>query len=374
MDKKLNHLKAFFPWNISATQMQPNILLMCKMLFVLLVLNGFYPMMNDPFIPFIIWLDHFNNYPELFKYSLRIGFIVFGILLFINIKPKLSSLVLGLIIVLTLISSKTLFRNHIFIVGCILILAGLSGNKGLPWLIILQISLLYFGASLNKALQTDWWTGQFINNWLGVAVENPIYLFFSELLPTLWFAKILSWSAMFVELIIAVTLLSNKWRKTGIWLIIIFHFTMFTMLGTRFGHFVQDIFIVLMTFLVWPKEKVTIKYNIKELGFFRKIIRFLDWDKLYIWQKGSSSEIKDIEIDNIGKSKKSANPFLLLLLYTEGFYVILMLFDFVMANLLYIVDSKITKILIHFIFCSVIWILIFMFLPVNNKIIRRFFR
>ena len=182
MDKKLNPLEVFFPWNISNTQMQPNILLMCKMLFVLLVLNGFYSMMNDPFIPFIIWLDHFNNYPELFKYSIRIGFIVFGTLLFINIKPKLSSLVLGLIIVLTLISSKTLFRNHIFIVGCILILAGLSSNKGLPWLIILQISLLYFGASLNKALQMDWWTGQFINNWLGVAVENPIYLFFSELL------------------------------------------------------------------------------------------------------------------------------------------------------------------------------------------------
>jgi hypothetical protein len=61
------------------------------MLWVLLVLNGFYSMINDPFIPFILWFDNFNNYPGLFKYSLRSGFVIFGIYLFIIILLKMES-------------------------------------------------------------------------------------------------------------------------------------------------------------------------------------------------------------------------------------------------------------------------------------------
>lgn len=353
--------------------MQPNILLMCKLLIALLVLNGFYSMINDPFIPFIRWLDKFNNFPDVFKYSLRIGFITFGVLLFLNIKPKLSSIVLGFIIILTLISSKSLFRNHIFIVGCILILAGLTRNKGLPWLIIFQISLIYFGASLNKALDIDWWTGDFMHNWLGVAINNPIYIFISDLLPSLLFAKILSWSAIFVEFIIAVTLLSNKWRKIGIWIIIIFHFTMFTMIASRFGHFLEDILIVLMTFLVWPKEKTPIKYKRNKFSLFNKIIRLLDWDKHYIWQNDGNDEIKGIEIDNKKIIEKDDNPFTPLL-YTVGFYVILMLFNFITVNLMNLVDSKLTKIMIHFLFCTIIWVIIFTFLKTSITIRSKDFR
>lgn len=351
-------LSKYSPLKISSSELQPNILLMCKMLITLLLLHGFFLEIKDPYLPYIKWFDIFNSYPGFFKYSLRIGFIIFGLMLFFNFKTKWSSLTLGIIVILTLLSSKPLFRNHIFIAGCILFLVGLSDPKGIPWLIIIQISIVYFGASLNKILQIDWWTGQFMDNWLGVARDNAIYNFMSSLLPNLWLAKFMSWSAIIVEFVIAVSILIKKWRSFGIWLLIVFHFAMFTMLAFRFGHFVQDIFIILIAFLNWPKQKIEIKFNNKFI-LLKKIIGFMDWDKLYIWHEGTKDGNNVFESKN---SESKSLSFISLLMYCEGFYVFLLFFDYLMMKLVYSAEPYFMKILIHSFFSILIWGLILLFI------------
>lgn len=355
-------ISRYYPWKISSDELQPNILLMCKMFVVLLWLNGFYLKINDPYIPFIRDLDFFNQYPDVFKISLRLGFIVFGSMLLFNIKTKWSSLFLGLVIITTLLASKPIFRNHIFIVGCVLFLVGLSKNKGVPWLIILQVSLLYLGASLNKTLQMDWWTGQFMQNWLGSAIENPIYNFISNSLPEFWFAKVLSWSSIFVELIIGLAILTKKWRPLGIWMMVIFHFAMFTMLAFRFGHFVEDLFILLMAFLIWPRENEVILYNSNKSSWLKNILGYLDWDKQYSWQEGTHSHNNYFEVQNPENGNYTKKPIIFLLLFSEGFYVLLLVFDHITVNLMYSVGPTILKILIHFVFSLVIWSFIFSYL------------
>ncbi len=361
-----NNISHYFPWKISTSELQPNILLMCKMLIILLLFNGFYFKINDPFLPFIRWFDFFNEYPGIFKNTLRFGFIFFCLMLMINIKTKWSSFVLGIIIILTLLASKPVFRNHLFIVGGVLFLVGLSKPKGLPWLIILQISLVYIGASLNKALQIDWWTGIFMHNWLVEAIENPIYIFISSLLPNLWFAKILSWSSIFVELIIGLAILTKKWRLIGIWMMIIFHFAMFTMLAFRFGHFVQDLFIILIAFLAWPQEKVVVK-QYKNSKLLKNLIRFLDWDNLYIWEKDTKEINSNFESENNEIKDSESKSLVFLLLYTEGFYIFLFIYDYLTMKLIYAVEPLLAKILVHLVFCLVIWYLILLFFTNNLK-------
>lgn len=362
-----SNISKYYPWNLSSSELQPNILLMCKMLIALLLFNGFYLKINDPYLPFIRWFDVFNDISGIFKNSLQFGFVLFGFMLFFNIKTKLSSLILGLIVILTLLASKPLFRNHIFIVGCVLFLVGLSKNSGLPWLIILQISLVYIGASLNKALQIDWWTGQFMDNWLRVASDNEIYHYLSSVLPDLWLAKLMSWLSILVELTIGITLLTKKWRVLGIWLMIIFHFAMVTMLALRFGHFVQDLFIILIAFLNWPHEKVVVKYIDNKSILRRRIIRFLDWNKMYLWYVETKNMNGDFDIENYGKYKSNYTSFVFMLLYCEGFYVLLFLFDFVAVKLIEFYEPISIKIFVHLIFCTVIWGLILLFFPISFK-------
>ena len=364
----LNSYSKFLPWKISSNEMLPNILLMSKLLFILLFLNRFYFKINDPYIPFIRLLDILNNYPNVFKYSLRFGFILFGFMLLFNIKTRLSSLFLGLIIIFTLLASKPLFRNHIFIVGSVLFLVGISNNKTVLKLIILQLSIVYLGASVNKIFEIDWWSGQFMENWLSAAKNNPVYIYISALLPSLVFAKILSWSAIIIEFIIGILLLVKKWRLLGVWLIIIFHFAMFTLVHDKFGHFLQDLFIVLIAFLRWPQEKVQVKiYNGKFINLIR-FIKLLDWDILYNWKKSTSNKNTWLEVSSQNKIYKNANGFKSLLIYSSGFYVALLGIDYFESYLLTLTIVSSLKMLIHVLFCLLIWSLIVALFPYRLKV------
>ncbi len=364
----INSYLKYLPWKISHDEMPPNILLMSKILFILLLLNRFYFKINDPHIPFISFLDVFNNYSSVFKYSLRFGFIFFGFLLLFNIKTRLSLLFLGLIIILTLLASKPLFRNHIFIIGCIFFLVGISNNQNVLKLIILQLSIVYIGASINKMFEVDWWSGQFMHNWLSTAENNPIYIYISELLPPFVFAQILSWSTIIVEFIIGVLLLIKRSRLLGVWLIIVFHFAMFTMVHDKFGHFLQDLLIVLLAFLSWPQNKIQVKFNYTKLKELITIIKFLDWDGIYNWEKSESNQNNWLEVNNNNKTLTNANGLKSLLIYSSGFYFILLGIDYFESYVLTLTTISTLKILIHLLFCLLIWSLILLFLPFKLKI------
>lgn len=273
------------PWQIESTEMQPQVLLMCKLIFILLCAHGFYFKIDDPFVPFLGFLDYFNDYPGLFKYSMRTGFIIFGTLLLFNVRVRMASIAVGLIIIFAILASKPVFRNHLFIVGCALFLGGLTRNEGHPWLLNIQLSLVYLGAFINKILDSEWWTGVFMHNWLQNARVNPIYIEISSLFPDYWFAIFLSWIAIFAKLSIGTLILSKKYRVLGVWIAVIFHSALFGMIGIRFTHFMDGIFIMFLVFLPWPPGRVIARYKNETLGRFRALINWLDWDNKIQWEK-----------------------------------------------------------------------------------------
>lgn len=362
----LNDNTRLKPWRMEGTSMQPQILLMSKLIFLILTAHGFFYYIDDPFIPFLQHLDVFNQVPGLFKNTLRAGYITFGIMLLFNIRVRVASVILGMIIIIAIIASKPVFRNHLFIVGCALLLAGLTEKEGHPWLINFQLSLVYLGAFINKVFDIDWWSGIFMHNWMQYGRENLIYIYTSSLFPDYWFAIFLSWIAIFAELFIGVLILSKKWRITGVWIAVIFHSALFTMIGIRFTHFMDAIFIMFLAFLVWPKDKVYVTYQEKFVGRFKKIIHFLDWEKKMTWEKSDrlygswlNLQYGDIVNSNI-KALRST------LLYSTGFYVLLFVLN---LTFVFLIDHRFIS---YFFTIFFLWGSIIFFLPIPwNKILKK---
>lgn len=358
--RKITTLKQFWlrPLQFENTAMHPNVLLMCKLMATLLVAHHLLARINTPFVPFIPALDFFNSVPTIYKITLKVSLIISLGALMLNFHVRTASLIIGSIAIFNILAIRTEFSNHAFICACSLFVAGLTNRKELPWLIYLQLSLVYFGASLNKLLDPDWWSGAFMDNWLLIALENPIYTFFSSILPEMFLAKILSITAMFSELLIVLLLLNKKYRTYGIWYIIIFHSMLFSFTSLKFGYFMQAIMIVLVAFIIWPKEKMVLSYKKNNLIFFRKIMKFLDFDQKIIWKKSSENnqswltlKIGDKTLNNNAALKK-------VLLYTPSFYFFLLGLD----SIIYLLFQD-HRTIYYILNLVIIWGLIVYFLP-----------
>lgn len=316
-----------FPWRNDSPSMQANILLMCKLMFVLVFVHGFYGYLSDPFLPFLPFLDDFHKFPGIFEYFQKGIFAISGILLLLNFRVRLMAIVLGLCIILALLSSKPLFRNHLFICGCAFLLAGLSDKNKDPWLLYIQLSIIYLGAAINKLLQIDWWSGQFMHNWLLIAMDNKFYSFASTLLPEMFLAKLISWGSMIVELIIGVLLLFKKKHALVVWLIILFHSIIFTITSFRFGHFYEDVLIFLLVFLNWPKDYITVAYKFGELKLIRIVLHFINWDRKIICTPTKLPNNVWLKVTLSDRSELNEVGLRSLFLYTPGFYICLFFLD-----------------------------------------------
>jgi hypothetical protein len=300
---------------------------MCKLLFLLLLINGFWGYFGDPFLPFLPQLDTFRDYPGLFESSLRVLFLSSGIGLLLNYKVRTMALLLGVTIIVFLLSSKPIFRNHIFICGCVFLLSGLSRKDHYPWLLYLQLSLVYFGAVLNKIVQIDWWDGTFMHNWLFNARDNSIYKLIDSLIPGRYFARILSWSSIAIESSIGIMLLIKRKHKLVFWVILLFHTMIFTITGFRFGHFFEDILIYLLVFMTWPEGSFNITVNPRNEIITPAFISLINWNgqfKITILQEEAGPWLS-LGISDVYRENLSALGYLIL--YTPATYFFLLFFD-----------------------------------------------
>ncbi|WP_431132503.1 HTTM domain-containing protein [Psychroserpens mesophilus] len=362
-DIKMSSLSTFIvrPFQFGGTKLHPNILLMCKLLVILMTAHHIFFKIQDPFIPFIPALDWFNEYPNVFKYSLRAMYVLSAFSLMFNIKVRTASIILGLVVITNILSSKPLFFNHTFICGCALFLAGLTNDKEPPYLLIFQLSLVYFGASINKFLEPDWWSGAFMDTWLGTARENPVYLYASVFLPEMVLAKLLSYIAMFTEFAIAVLILFKRTRNLTLWFIIIFHTSLFTLTAFRFGHFIESLAIVLIAFLSFPKHQLIINYKEKSLLKLKRFFNFLDRDQNQVWSPIPSENPHWLSLKIKDKTLYNHDALKDLILYTPNFFMLMLFIDMAMTVVFY--NHRTVLFVFNVLF---IWSMIFYFLPIKR--------
>ncbi|WP_299271792.1 HTTM domain-containing protein [uncultured Psychroserpens sp.] len=365
----MTYLKTFILrlFQFEGTKMHSNVLLMCKLLLLLLIAHHMFFKISDPFIPFIPGLDMFNTYPNVFNYSLKIIFGLSAFALLFNIKVRTASLINGCVIILSILASKPLFFNHNFICACALILAGLSNDKDPPYLFVLQLSLVYFGASINKFLEPDWWSGAFMDNWLGTARENPPYLYMSQLFPKMILAKLLSYIAMFTEFSIAIFILFKKTRRLTVWFIIVFHTTLFTLTSFRFGHFLESLVITLLAFNSITKAQLNIVYRQKSANVLKQFFRVLDMDKKQTWAPNNEGQHFWLQLKHKDQVLFNHKALKFVLLNTPNFFMLLFAIDVILYILLY--NHRTTLFVLNAIF---VWIMIVYFLPINwSKLFKK---
>jgi hypothetical protein len=353
-----NNPAMFKPWKFEGTAMAPNVLVICKLLILLMLAYHFYGMLVDPFIPFLKPLDYFNQYPGVFELLMKTSFTFFAVALFLNIKVRTACIALGIIVILQQLGTKPGFKNHIFVCGCVFLLAGLTNKKDGYWLLVWQLIIIYFGAFINKILDPDWHDGAFMHNWLFNARKNGPYIYLSGILPDNWLALFLSWSAMLSELIIGILLLFKKYRKHTFWLIVVFHTILYSVTGIRFGHFYDDLMIILLVFVSWPYGTITIELKDK-LNLGKQIHHLIDWDKKFQWKPLSESAEKWMTLTTKdGEHYTNMNAIRKLLIYTPSFPVLLFTLD---CAIKFIFDDQNT--VKHMIYMPLIWSTILFFIP-----------
>jgi hypothetical protein len=309
------------PWCSSGTSMEPNVLLMCKLLLALLLLHHFSSLIQDPYIPYIRAFDGFLAYPGLFENSLKIVFYGAAICLIFNLHVRWSAIALGIVVLLVVLASKSVFRNHIFIVGCLFLLSGLHRRGERPWLLYLQIALMYLGAFVNKILQNDWRNGQFMDYWMQEHLSNPFYETFSVLLPGLWFAALLSWAVILGELVLTLLFLNPRWRAYGVWLALAMHLSFFLVVGrTPFGHFFEDIILALMAFLAWPAGTVNVRMGDRPYSATAPFQRLINLDRQFRFSSPARSGQHWFEISIGGEDYSNGAGLFRFLKYNSATY------------------------------------------------------
>lgn len=282
------------PWRHEGTAMAPQLLLMVKLLFVLLLLEGWPGKLEAPFLPFLVQMDALRGEWEApVTILLRSLFLAAGGLVLANVSVRRASILLGIVVIFAVVGSRPLFRNHIFICGCLFLLSGLESRRDRPWLVHAQMAVLYFGAFLSKIADGDWRNGVFMHHWLLDARENPLYAAAVRALPGLGVAVALSWFAMALELAMAIGFLIRRTQPLAVWAGILFHGGLFVMLrGEHFGHFLEDIMIAYLAFLNWPEGRLRLHAAPAIGGGLRKIQSIIDWDRrILVTGREVSSEV-----------------------------------------------------------------------------------
>ena len=317
------------PFRLSNTALPPQLLLLVKLLTLALIGKGYVQHLPQPFLPF---LPFFDLIPGLwFQIALKTAFIVSALLLFINQKIRLSCLLLGSVFLLGTLSSKTYYSNAKFFCGLIYILTALSEEKGRPWLLQLQLMIMYFGSGVNKVLDVDWRTGQYFDHWMVHVIHARSYEVLANALSHEFISKMLSWQTIIVEIIVLpVLFFFRKWQFIGVWIGIVFHSFAFWMSGLSFGVFFVAALISYLCFA--PRPPVVFVYGLGNnflSGLLKDVYRIFDADgRFFFRQEQESHDSKGISINIKNKTNWIVwlHQWRLLIIYHPITYVLLTAF------------------------------------------------
>lgn len=236
------------PAALPSEAMPPQLLLVCKLAFLVALADSYFLELDAPFLPFLQVLDAFHE-STVYASTLRILFFAGGGMLLFNIAPKAGAALVGAVLLTHLLGTRLDFKNHVFITACIFLLCGLSTRERTLTLYRIQFALVYFGAALNKLLDPDWRDGRFFQNWLENRLGSPFLADIAKsTYPDIVYAS-LGWITIILEAVLIVLILKPELNRGAIWIAAAFHFstTVFTG-GLTFGFFVPMLIVAFVGF------------------------------------------------------------------------------------------------------------------------------
>jgi predicted DCC family thiol-disulfide oxidoreductase YuxK len=313
------------PFRCSGTPLPVPILLMAKLVALSILLSLEWKSFPDPFLPFIPAFSHLAIGP-LFRWSLKLVFLTATTALLFNRYVRAACLAIAFVFLTAVFSSRIYFENNRLFVGCLFFLAGLTDTDGSPWLLRCQVVLLYLAAGTNKLLDAGWRSGLFFATWGSHFIKERLYFRIAAWLPDLAMAKIFSWSAIGTELSLPIALLNRRSRTIAIWIGILFHTTLLFLTGRTFGLFYFAVLASYLSFIEWPRSKVSVLYD-GDCGFCESTRRFFERiaiEPIAEWRPfkaGDSKERIQVIVDERVYSGFAAIK--MLLLYNPAVYFVI---------------------------------------------------
>jgi hypothetical protein len=272
-------------WNplvCTGTDLPTNLTIMVKSLAFVLLITNHVQALPYPWLAFIPSMNSIPGAP--FQYVLQVVFYISMLAIIFNRRVRLSSLVLGTVILISVVASKEYYANNRTFCGLMFFLSGLY-KPGMPNIVGWQLALTYFGAGLNKLLDIDWHTGVFFQNWAANRLKQPIYIAMASRLPTLWLGKFFCWFTIVAELGIVPALLIPRLYYWAVLTNVFFQISLLLFTGMTFGLFTFGMTAASFAFFKWPDSPISIVYD-SDSSFAmsaQKLLRMLDLDKRFSW-------------------------------------------------------------------------------------------
>ncbi len=271
------------PFSCQAATLPPNLVLTAKLIFIGLVGKGYYNDLSDHFLP-VIGIFEKMGPPAVFTGILKITFWAAGVSLLLNRGVRNCCLILGILFLIVPLSSQLSYSNAKILCGCIFLLIGLHPG-GPPWLIRVQLALIYFGAGFNKLLEPDWLSGQYFEYWMHQIIGQKYYVLAASWFPAMTLSQIMGWLTITVELGLSAGFLIPRWYPVVIRVGILFHAVSVLLAQRDFGIFYGALMASYLSCVAWPKSSIVF-YNDKNT-FWRVAGAFwkrIDFDGIFRWR------------------------------------------------------------------------------------------
>lgn len=286
---------AWNPLRCRGTDLPLNLTIMVKVLAMVLLLVNHVRILPDPWLPFVPGLDTLP--PVLFQRTLQTVFLISAIAIIFNRRVRFASLVLGSTMLLAVVSSKAYYGNNKTFCGLMLFLAGLYKQGG-PNFIQWQLAITYFGAGLNKAIDGDWHSGVFFENWAVNRLRQPWYIALDSKLPPLVLGRFMCWTTIVTELATVPCLLIPSLQYWAILANIFFQSSLLLFTGTTFTLFFYSMTAASLAFFSWPADPVLVFYDggRKMTQRARSFFEAWDLDGMLVWIPYQSATAAQYEL------------------------------------------------------------------------------
>ncbi|MEM9021201.1 MAG: hypothetical protein AAGC44_11595 [Planctomycetota bacterium] len=248
------HPTASPSWNplcCAGTALPPNLLLWAKITGLLLVGMGYLGDLPEPWLPTFGWP---YGLPLATKLALQgVMLLAIGLLIF-NRWVRACCIAIGLTLFIGMLIDRLFFSNAKTFVALMLLIVGLWNGPLTHTLLRWQYAVMYLGAAVNKLFDPDWRSGRFFTHWMGELNDSAIYLAARSVVAEPGLGRLLSWSTIGIEIVLAFLLLLTKPRY---WLLAAllaagFHGMSVLMADTLFKIYVPTLALGLTVFYAWP--------------------------------------------------------------------------------------------------------------------------
>jgi predicted DCC family thiol-disulfide oxidoreductase YuxK len=299
------------PFRFGGSELPMPLILVAKLLAVCILGRFLWRDLPDPFLPMVPVLDLFRGAPYL-GWGLRGLALLGSVAVLLNYRVRTACLVIGSAFLLGTLTSRIYFENNRMFLGCVFFLLGLYEQRTGPWLVRVQVILVFFSAGLNKLLDASWRSGHFFDYWSHFAINKGMYFQVAAALPVMFLPRFMSWMTIGMEFGVALGLMFRRTRLAATWIGLLLALGMNALTERTFGVFFYAMPICYLAFVEWPRSKVKVLYD-GDCGFCERTRRFMarfDLEKLFVWEPFQQAK------DLFGISQESLRQRLYLV--TEG--------------------------------------------------------